>query len=199
MAKVELPKNAGAQNDSQKKKLEKVTTGKVMVTPQTDIQKIARNFLAEDLNTVARKLVMDYLLPMVKNGLYSLATSGLNMMLWGDGQPHGVNGNQNFAQPRVNYNGCSIPNQNPAPQNARNWQNILFASQWDANEVLSQMRDALATFQQVSVADYYDLCGISCDYTDYKYGWYNLQQAYVKTVPNGYTIVFPRPVPLSRY
>ena len=54
MAKIDMPTSSLNKTPGQqpKKKLEKVTTGKVTVRQQTDIQKVASAFLAEDLATV---------------------------------------------------------------------------------------------------------------------------------------------------
>lgn len=64
MAQVEMPKSSIGQKPEQpKKKFEKVVKGKVTVKEQNDIQKIANDFLAEDLKTVKDRIVMEYLGP----------------------------------------------------------------------------------------------------------------------------------------
>ena len=71
MAKIDMPTSSLNQTPGQqpKKKLEKVTTGKVTVRQQTDIQKVASAFLAEDLATVKERIINDYAIPMLKNGM----------------------------------------------------------------------------------------------------------------------------------
>lgn len=71
MAKIDMPTSSLNQTPGQqpKKKLEKVTTGKVTVRQQTDIQKVASAFLAEDLATVKERIINDYAIPMLKNGI----------------------------------------------------------------------------------------------------------------------------------
>lgn len=58
MAKIDMPTSSLNQIPGQqpKKKLEKVTTGKVTVRQQTDIQKVVSAFLAEDLATVKERI-----------------------------------------------------------------------------------------------------------------------------------------------
>lgn len=69
MAQVDMPKSSIGQTPTEpKKKLEKVVKGKVAVKEQSDMQKIASQFLAEDLKTVKDRILTDYLLPMLKNG-----------------------------------------------------------------------------------------------------------------------------------
>lgn len=65
MAKIDMPTSSLNQTGQQpKKKLEKVTTGKVTVRQQTDIQKVASAFLAEDLATVKERIINDYAMPV---------------------------------------------------------------------------------------------------------------------------------------
>ena len=72
MAQVNMPKSSIGQQPAAEpqKKFQKVVKGKVTLKEQNDIQKIANEFLAEDLKTVKNRIVVDYLLPMLKNGLW---------------------------------------------------------------------------------------------------------------------------------
>ena len=74
MAQVNMPKSSIGQQPvaEPQKKFQKVVKGKVTLKEQNDIQKIANEFLAEDLKTVKNRIVVDYLLPMLKNGLWSI-------------------------------------------------------------------------------------------------------------------------------
>lgn len=49
----------------------------------------------------------------------------------------------------------------------------------------------------MSVADLYDLVGINGNYTDNKYGWFNIRTASVVRVRDGYMIKLPKAVPLN--
>ena len=83
MAQVDMPKSSIGQTPTEpKKKLEKVVKGKVAVKEQSDMQKIASQFLAEDLKTVKDRILTDYLLPMLKNGAWSILNSAFSIALW---------------------------------------------------------------------------------------------------------------------
>ena len=85
MAQVDMPKSSIGQTPTEpKKKLEKVVKGKVAVKEQSDMQKIASQFLAEDLKTVKDRILTDYLLPMLKNGAWSILNSAFSIALWGE-------------------------------------------------------------------------------------------------------------------
>ena len=191
MAQVDMPKSSIGQKPEQpKKKFEKVVKGKVIVKEPNDIQKIANEFLAEDLKTVKDRIIVDYLLPMLKNGLCSVVNSAISIALFGDDR------SRNGA---TNYGGRTQRNTrqgNPSHPPQRSLQNLDFEFRGDADDTLVQMYDAIRRYGQVSVGDLWDLMGVSNDSTDYNYGWYGLDQAYIKGIAGGYRLVLPRPTPL---
>lgn len=80
MAKIEMPSSSiNSTGESPKKQLKKVTTGKVTIKQESEIQKLAHNFLAEDLQTIREKLWTDYILPGIKN----MVCSAVNIALFG--------------------------------------------------------------------------------------------------------------------
>lgn len=54
----------------------------------------------------------------------------------------------------------------------------------EANRVLLAMQDICKNYGYVTVADLYDMCGQSCDYTCVSYGWNNLEDAKVSKLDN---------------
>ena len=200
MAKVELPSNSisGGAEKKPEKKFEKVTTGKVATKEKNDIQKVASMFIAEDLKTVKDHILKDVAVPKLQDFFADLMIATINMIFHGDDRPRN-NYSGSYAQPnRVSYNQYSGRNNNQArPAAAINYQDVIFSSRGDAEEVLSQMIDAISTYNCVSVADFYDLVGMTSNYTDNKYGWYDMRSAYVQAVNGGYIIRLPKPVVLN--
>ena len=66
-----------------------------------------------------------------------------------------------------------------------------FETREAAEDVLSRMDDILVEYGNVSLADFYDLCGVSCGYTDHKYGWTSLDDATVIFNDDMYSIKLP--------
>ena len=201
MAKIEMPTSSISQGGQPKKKLEKVTTGKVTMRQQSEMQKLANSFLAEDLNTVKERIVNDYAIPMLKNGIWSIFTSALSIMIFGEDRSRSTS-NNNYIRTRNSYEGyydSRIGQNRPGSQQrmVQNWQNLTSDSRADMEGILEQMWAAIREYGQVSVGDLYDLAGITANYTDNKYGWHDLTGAYIKNVPGGYSIVFPKPVALT--
>lgn len=75
-----------------------------------------------------------------------------------------------------------------------NWQNIIFAYRTDAEDVLSRMTDLIKYYGRFSVADLYDLVGITSANDGSHRGWYDIKSAYVEPVDKGYNIILPEPV-----
>lgn len=196
MAKIDLPSSSVSGNAKPEKKFEKVTTGKVVAKEKNDIQKVASMFIAEDLRTVRDHIIKDVAIPSLKNVIVDLVWKSINMVMFGDDRPRTPSGTNYANTSRVSYNQYSIRSANPARPAAApiNYQDVIFSSRGDADEVLNQMVDALGTYGNVSVADFYDLVGMTANYTDNKYGWYDIRNAYVQAVSGGYVIKLPKPV-----
>ena len=74
---------------------------------------------------------------------------------------------------------------------------IVIENRGEAESVLNAMDDMMATYGIVSVADFYDLVGVTCSYTDNKYGWTNIRNAQIVRVRDGYIIKMPKAMPLD--
>ena len=205
MAQVDMPKNSinSAPTSEPKKKFEKVVHGKVNVKEKNDIQKIASDFLAEDLKTVKDRIIADYLLPMIKNGLWRVVNSAISIALFGEDRSRGTTNSYGSRTQQNSYDRYYQGGQNhPANQNTqsvkRSINNIDFEFRGDADDTLFQLKDSIRRYGQASVGDLWDLMGVTPDNTDYNYGWYNLEDAYIRAVAGGYRLIFPRPIALNR-
>jgi hypothetical protein len=74
---------------------------------------------------------------------------------------------------------------------------IIFETRGEAEEVLSHLVDLTIDYDVASVADLYDLVGIESAHTDQKYGWTDLRGASVSRVREGYMINLPRTKPID--
>lgn len=199
MAQVEIPKSSIGQKPAEpKKKFEKVVRGKVAVKEQSDIQKLAGDFLAEDLKTVKDRIMVDYLLPMLKNGLWSIFNSAISIALFGEDRSRGNSSNYSDSRQRNSYDRYYQGSRHdPEPPARRSLQNLEFEFRGDADDTLNQLNDVIRDYGQVSVGDLWDLMGVSNNSTDYNYGWHDLSGAYIRGIHGGCRLVLPRPVPLQ--
>lgn len=75
---------------------------------------------------------------------------------------------------------------------------FIFSTKREAQEVVKCMREMIDTYGVVTVADYYDLCGMHSSYTDEKYGWITLRPVKIEKSDrygfNEWTIELPKPL-----
>jgi len=75
----------------------------------------------------------------------------------------------------------------------------LLSTEEEAVEVLTALINLYNSYGIVSVADLYDLCGITNKFTDNQYGWNDLENVkVVMTLDRAYTLDLPEVQRLSR-
>lgn len=175
------------------RKMEKVVTGAVRQRKKTGLSRAASTFMPGDVDSVKSYILMDVLVPSIKRAISDIVCNGINMLL---GEPTRGKGGGNAA--KVSYRQYyRDPDDRrdyarPRAQAQYSYDDIIFDNRGDAEEVLYRMEELLERFEVVSVADLFDMAGISCNYTDNKYGWTDLRSAHVERVRDGYVIRLPR-------
>ena len=59
------------------------------------------------------------------------------------------------------------------------------------------MNEIIGTYGVVSVADLCEIVGVTGEFTDNKYGWSDIRDAYVERSKDGYMLKLPRALPIS--
>ena len=173
----------------ERKKVEKVVIGNVKTKKKNGLGKIFRNVFSEDAQDIKSYLVSDIVVPTIKKTI----SDTVDMVLYG-GKRKG-----NSMASRVSYRSFyDEPRTRDTRQTvAYNYDDIILETRGEAEGVLSGLNDIIDTYQIASVADLYDLVGLTGNYTDNKYGWTNLANAEVIRVRDGYMIKLPRAVPIK--
>ena len=188
-------------NGNTEKKVEKVIKGNVVQKKKTFGQKMARTFLEDDTKSVWSYLLYDVLIPAAKSTISDMISGGTEMLLFGTAK-----GRSTRRDPNKSFVSYSSYYNKPAPRNdirdnrsrARlNFDDIILETRWEAEEVLSHMVDLIENYGVASVADLYELVGITGSFTDNKYGWTNLNSATVTRVRDGYLINLPNALPID--
>ena len=185
-----------AENRADEKKVEKVVSGKVKTKKKNELQKMAGSLIAEDARSVKSYILMDVLVPAIKDAIEDIVTNGIRMLLRGDtkarsGGSSGVS--------RISYNKAydSRDRSYSRTRTGYNFDDIILETRGEAEEVLTHMDELLETYGIVSVADLYELVGIIGNYTDNKYGWTNLRSAEPVRVNGGYLLKLPKVCPID--
>lgn len=176
------------------KKLTKVANAKLK--KKSEIQKIAETFVAEDLNKVKNAVLMDVIVPAVKKVISDIVTNGIDMLLYGEAKH-----NKTTTTSKIGYNSMyNSQNQSNTARVARSsyiYNDIILSSRGEAEEVLNQMNEIIGTYGVVSVADLCEIVGVTGEFTDNKYGWSDIRDAYVERSKDGYMLKLPRALPIS--
>ena len=182
----------------EKKRVEKVVTGNV-TTKKNEMRKFADVFISEDIKNVKDYLIMDVLVPTIKKTIVDIVTDSVSMIFGMSPRKNGTSSS------KIQYNRFSEKDDSryPGSTSTRNtrysYDDIAIDSRQEAEEVLSRMDELIATYGEASVADLYDLVGITCEYTDNNYGWTSVRNAKVVRLRDGkYMIDLPKALPFNR-
>lgn len=187
------------QKETTEKKVEKVASGKVK--KKNEAQKFASAFLSEDISNIKSYALTGVLIPAVKKAIYDIITEGIDMLLYG-GSGRGKKTTQAGKVTYASYydkrrNEDDRRYDSPRTRTAYSYDEVTVDSRMDAEEVLARMDELIEKYGMVSVADLYDLVGITGNYTDNKYGWTSLRNAEPVKTRDGYLIKLPRATPLD--
>ncbi len=185
------------EKNSEEKKVEKIISGNARAKKKSEFSKFADVFVSEDAGNVKSYILMEVLVPAVKKAVSDIVTNGIDMLLYGETGVHKRNGASSKVSYRSYYDRSNRSSSNSRTRNGYSYDDIILDNRGEAEEVLSRMDEIVATYGTVSVADLYDLVGITGAYTDNKYGWTDIRSASVVRVRDGYMIKLPRALPLN--
>jgi hypothetical protein len=78
------------------------------------------------------------------------------------------------------------------------FEDIVFETKGDAVDVRDTLINTIEQYGQATVANFYDLVGITEEYTDHDYGWTNLASSSISMVRGGGWVVnLPKPILLD--
>lgn len=203
---TEYASNSHKSKEEQKetlpeKKIEKVISGTAKTKKKSEVRKFTDVFISEDMDSVKSYIFMDVIVPAVKKAISDVVTNGIDMLLYGES---GGRSNKKSTASRVSYRSYyDSPNDRREPRaTERNrmgysYDNIILDNRGEAEDVLTRMDELVQTYGLVSVADFYDLVGVSGNYTDNKYGWTDIRNASIVRTREGYMIKMPKALPLD--
>lgn len=179
----------------EEKKIEKVITGAAKTRKKSGARKMTDIFMPEDVGAVKNYILMDVFIPKAKEIIESV----VHTILYGEaGSP-----TKRSTASKVSYRSYydkGEKNRDYSTIRTRSgydFDDIILESRGEAEEVLARMDEIVRTYGMVSVADLYDLVGITGRYTDNKYGWMDIRNAEVVRIREGYVIKLPKALPLD--
>jgi hypothetical protein len=185
-----------------KKKVEKVVSGSVKVKKKNGVTKFADNFISEDIHNVKSYVITDVLIPSVKRAISEMVTNGIDMILYGSTGGRSKRSSADRVSYRNYYDRRDDDryrdrDRDRVRTSAYSFDDIVLDSRGEAEEVLARMDELIDQYGIVSVADLYDLVGVTGNYTDNKYGWTNIRNAEPIRVRDGYMLRLPKALPIN--
>lgn len=177
-------------------KLTKVVKGEVRTKSATS--KIAGEFVKEEPSYVRDYILGEVILPAVKNTIADIIKNATDLFLFGE-----VSGSGRRSDNRTRYSrGLSDRDYDDRDSGRRrrysgsrrydDFSDIVMSSRADALMVLNDLKDQIEDYGNATVANFLELVGEDPGHSDNKYGWTNLDRAYVEAVRGGYIVELPR-------
>lgn len=184
------------EKKNEEKKLEKVISGTAKVKKKTKTSKLAEAFISEDATNVKSYIVSDVLIPAAKKLISDIVKDGIEMILYGGtGHSKRTNG---LRTDYVSYNRFADKRDDrrligeSRVTSGYSYDDVILETRGEAEEVIDAMNDIIDVYGMVSIADLYELVGVTGQFTDNNYGWTNIRTAEPVRTPDGYIIKLPR-------
>ena len=198
-SEVRVNTNAQTPTPVQKEhesRVKPVVTGKVTRQKESTLDKLKKAWFGEDVVNVKDYVIFDVMIPALKATVSDMISNGVEVLLFGETRGKRKKEGKSYdGYYRRRDDRDRDRSDRSRVSGSRPYDDILLDSRGEAEEVLSQLSDLAYDYGQASVADLYDLVGISAKFTDEKYVWYkgDLRSAGVRRVRDGYLLELPRP------
>jgi hypothetical protein len=183
----------------EERRVTKVVQGKVK--KKSDIRKFADSFISDEAENIGSYIVMDLLIPAIKNTILDIITGSAEMLFGTDRRRRSGRSTVDKVS-YVNYNDRYRERDRRSSENVRHsacdFDDIVVNSRGEAEDVFSQLEAMIDTYKVARVSDLYDLVGITGPHTANRYGWTNLRNAEaVRLRDGGYLLKLPRAIPID--
>lgn len=201
MDEFDYKPNSNKAKEERREAIRPVVKGKVRRKKSGGLKKVANILLAEDIEDAKARLISDVVIPAIRQAIHDIFDRGSDLMFFGQDSRNGKS-----RASKVSYKDYydsdkkQLERYKTAPKTLE-YNDMIFDSKSEAEEVLFRMDELIELYGSVSVADYYEFVGITGDYSANNYGWTDIRSAHIERVRDsgsyGYTIVFPRARPLK--
>lgn len=203
MRRAEATRSKTEPTAKPKKPVEPVAKG--TLRKKTLGQKFTEVFIGGDAKGVFEYIVADVLIPALKDVIVESVTQGIERTLFGDSRgrrssPYRYGGSTNYTNySRSSYNQPQPRRDEPNRYNRQPRRSsaacpeITVRTRQEADHVIESMYNLLSEYNRVTVNELYEIVGLTGEYTDHNWGWYDLGGNDVRRVPDGYLIVLPNP------
>lgn len=161
-----------------------------------------------DAQSVWEYVLRDVLVPAAKDTVTQAVSEGVERLIFGEVRGrHRASSSRGSSAGYTNYQRYASPHgttRREDPREARreisrhsrathDFDEIVLPSRVAAEEVIEELFALLEKYDEAKLSDLYDLCNISGQFTDERYGWTDLRGSRAVRVRGGYLLDLPRP------
>lgn len=203
MSEINYPPNSHAYKQGQQqstpaeKSSKKVIQGTAKTKKKGSLSKAGDAFISEDIRNVGSYVLMEVIIPSVKNTIVNVVKDGIEMIFFGEAKRSDRKSSSSY----VSYSRYSEPRESRREYDrsgARfDYDDIIFETYGEADRVLDKMGEDIQEYGFVTIGDLYEYAGLEAPpYTSVKYGWDSIRYAEIKRVRGGgYGIELPKARP----
>lgn len=205
---TEKVKKQRQEEEKPVKNVEKVVEGNVVQRKRGWWRRIQDAMTGDDAQTVGQYILYEVAIPAFRDLIFDIIRNGAERSLYGDIRPTRGSGRGLGRNNIVNYGSMSRSRDDRDDRSGRrdmstrarrnhDFGEIIIPDRGEAEEVIDRMVDLIDRFGVATVSDLYDLVGVSSNYSDEKWGWYNLAAARAVRTRDGYLLDLPRTEPID--
>lgn len=194
--------NETAEEPKNKKKITKMVEGPVKREKKGELQRAVEAFLPEEgVQGIKNHILMDVVVPTIKKIISDTVDTILYGTIGGSNTSRtSINGRSSYQKYYDQRDANKYSNPNPVLKRSAggyDFENVILETKGEAMSIIAYMQDTIDEYESVSVADFYEMVDVTGSYTDYNYGWMDLDSVpIVQLKKGGWLIKLPRPMKL---
>lgn len=197
---MDLPNKQDPPKAEEKREIVPVVQGVQVQRPAT--RRFFDFVFAESPKDISKRIGRDVVAPRIKAGIEEAIGSFVHGMFWGQGSAPissmvkgtVLRGGNNVYHAAGNTQPSALQQaQQQVQSNSGNYEDVVCATQQDAEMLLANLFDTFNRYNVVSVGDLYEMARIPTAISHNAYGWRSLDGARISKVRDGYALELPRP------
>ena len=166
------PNQTQNQKSKEKKPLDKAIKGNAAVKKPSKSRRFFELFINEDVDNVKEYLLLDLLVPAIKDTIVDTVQRTIEMLFYGRAR-----GKKSGSSSYVSYASYSQRPRNDRPVQSRgkrisDLDSVEFESRADAENTVDILNELIGQYGEADVGDLYELIGVSGNgHVDRSFGW----------------------------
>lgn len=182
-----------------------IATNATVVKNGSETKKFGKRFFSEDAKTVGSHVLDSVVIPSLQKLISDAVKGAIDWLIYGSKGSRTQNGPGNISYGNY-YTRSGVVNSTPvytspmltAKPTLYAVNDICIPDRGQAEEILLRLREAINVYGMVSVREFYELAGVPFNFTDQKWGWFDLKMADIIRGDNGFYIRFPKVQPIEK-